>query len=123
MGIFTSLLAPILKTGAVIGASAIPGIGPVAGPVVAGLMQAGDSAMRGQGPLSSLASGAMAGGMSAGMGALNNAFQPAEGAANASQFANNFSLAGQGQQDYLTEWSKRDLMGRMAGRNSFMGGF
>jgi len=117
---------PVLKTGAVIGASAIPGIGPVAGPVVAGLMQAGQSAASGQGPLSSLANGAIAGGMSAGMGALGKAFQPAEqGTANASQFADRLSVAGpqMGQKDYLTDFALDDLKRKMMRTNSFMGGF
>jgi hypothetical protein len=139
MGIFSSILAPMLKTGAVIGASAIPGIGAIAGPVAAGLMQAGDSAMKGQGPLTSLSQGAIAGGISAGMGALNNALKPAEGAADTSAFSNELSITGnnpafsqgyagglsvspQMTGDLLTDWSISDIQKRMMSRYS-LGGF
>lgn len=141
MGIFTNLLMPVLKTGAVIGASAIPGVGAVAGPVAAGLLQAGDSAIRGQGPLTSLSQGAIAGGMSAGMGALGKAFQGGEGVADTSQFADELSITGnnpafaQGaarglsiapemtnMNDPLSQWALSDAMKRFGQRSSF-GGF
>lgn len=141
MGIFSNLLMPVLKTGAVAGAAAIPGAGPILAPIVAGALQAGQSAAQGQGPLTSLSQGAIAGGMSAGMGALNKAFQPSEGVADTSQFADQLSITGnnpafaQGaarglsvapdmtnMNDPLSQWALSDAMKRFGQRNSF-GGF
>lgn len=112
-----------------IGASAVPGAGPVLGPAVAGALTAGQSAMSGQGPLSSLASGAASAGMSYGLGQLGDWMKGApgtEGVADASQFAGRMSLNGPAQMglpnDSLTNFALKDLLKRQAARNSFLGG-
>ena len=127
MGIFTSLLMPLLKTGAVIGASAIPGAGPVLAPIVAGAMTAGQSALGGQGPLTSLAQGAISSGMQVGMGQLGDMMNGAEGVADTSQLGQQATFASPGmaqaagmQNDALTQWSMRDLQSKLAQRNGFM---
>lgn len=126
MGILTSILMPLIKTGATIGAAAIPGIGPIAAPIVGGILSAGQGLAQGQGPLTSLGTGAINAGMSVGMGALNNAINaPAEGVANTSQLAGNYSLAdpnlmsGGLPNDPLTRFAYDDLMKKW---NNF-GGF
>lgn len=130
MGIFTSLLAPLLKSAAVAGTAMIPGAGPILAPIVGGALTAGQSAMSGQGPLSSLANGAISGGMQVGMGQLGGLMDGGQGTADTSNLGKNVSLAdpnmfGQGG-DALTNWAQEDLMKKLATRNSFMiggGGF
>lgn len=132
MGIFSSLLLPLLKTGAVVGASAIPGIGAVAGPVTAGLLSAGQGMMQGQGPLSSLAGGAINAGMSAGFNQLGDWMNNADaGQADTSAFQHQYSMVDPSMaNDPLTDWAVKDLQQnlqqRLLQRNSFMiggGGF
>ena len=114
---------------AVAGASAIPGAGPILGPVTAGLVGAGSGLEHGQGPLTSLASGAVSGGMQAGMGQLGDWMQGSQNAGGgASQFRGNpnMSLADPnmmnqmaGGHDALTQFAISDLMKRakmMGGR-------
>ena len=113
---------------AVAGASAIPGAGPILGPVTAGLVGAGSGLEHGQGPLTSLAGGAVNAGMNAGMGQLGDWMQgPQNAGGGASQFmANpNMSLADPNMmnqmagQDPLTKFAIDDLMKRtrmMGGR-------
>ncbi|RJQ39445.1 MAG: hypothetical protein C4555_03265 [Dehalococcoidia bacterium] len=126
MGILTNLLMPILKTGATIGLAAIPGAGPFLAPIGAGLMTAGQSMAQGQGPLTSLGSGAINAGMSVGMSQLGDWMQGApEGTANASGMIGNYSLAdpnmmaGGLPNDPLTRFAYDDLMKKW---NNF-GGF
>lgn len=133
MGIFSSLLLPLLETGAVVGSSFIPGAGPIIAPILSGAFAAGNSAMAGQGPLTSIASGAIKGGMQAGMGQLGDWMNASEkGVADTSRLGQNVSLAGPnmfgagGSGDPLTDWAMRDLQQKLAQRNSFMiggGGF
>ena len=127
MGIFTSLLLPLLKTGAVIGASAIPGAGPILGPVAAGLASAGQGIALGQGPLTSLGSGALSGGMTYGMGQLGDWMKGTdEGVADTSRLGQQVSLAdpnmygGAQPGQAFSEWSQRKLMDDLMKRNSFM---
>lgn len=134
MGIFTSLLLPILKAGATIGASAIPGAGPVLGPIVGGALTAGQGLASGQGPLTSLSQGAISGGMAYGMGQLGDYLNAPEGTADTSQFQHQYSMVDPGMAggsgDPLLDWSVRDLnqtmQQKLMQRNSFMiggGGF
>lgn len=132
MGIFTSLLMPLLKTGATIGTAAIPGVGPILAPIVAGGLTAGQSALSGQGPLTSLAQGAISGGMSYGMGELGDWMNGPEGVADTSQLGQQATFASPEMaqaagmtNDALTDWARRDLQDKLAQRNGFMlkGGF
>lgn len=84
----------MLKTGAVIGASAIPRAGAILGPVAAGLTKAGQGWASGQGPLTSIGNGVKSGGMSYGMGQLGDWMKgPTEGVADTSHLGRNVSFA------------------------------